>query len=406
MLVLINVYQSYFSTVVKTYSLCGLLLTSGLLALVLAVERGSALLCFTSGILLVLSAGTRISAGIAGVVAFLYLLRRRDAVRYGWPALAGGVALAAIPVFLRWFLTAREGFLFGQFEYHAARAAGGAAQALVFKAGFVSRVVQAYFVAVALHVALVAWRALRPAGDAGAGDARLSAPIWGVVIAVSLVHFSAPFPYDDYQVAVYPIYGAALAAALVRVAAGHAADPRPALRWLTLSVFLLCAASAFSSPINQDWFVRGRDRIWWRLRERPALAQLREAADWVRRNVPPGERLLTQDTYLAVEAGRNVPVGLEMGPFGFYPHLDWKRARDLRVLSPERMGTLLQKTTAPAAALSDYSFAIGSPRVEELPRQVQDIYWKIVWQRYEPAGEIPHFGQGQTTLRLYTLRKP
>ncbi|NTV53678.1 MAG: hypothetical protein HGA76_11805, partial [Candidatus Firestonebacteria bacterium] len=72
--------------------------------------------------------------------------------------------------------------------------------------------------------------------------------------------------------------------------------------------WLTCGLYAFSSPLAQSWFVAGRDRIWWRLREESPVAQLRDTAKWVRAlNTPEGgTHLLTQDTYLAVEAGLTV----------------------------------------------------------------------------------------------------
>ena len=76
-----NVYQSYFTTLVKTYSLCAFFLAAGLLALSGARGRGGWLVCFLGGVLLALAAGTRISAGIAMPLAGLYLLFQRR--RYG-----------------------------------------------------------------------------------------------------------------------------------------------------------------------------------------------------------------------------------------------------------------------------------------------------------------------------------
>ena len=87
--------------------------------------------------------------------------------------------------------------------------------ALVYKCGFISRLVQAYYLPVTLALLVLLARWLKPVA-AGPGP-RLSAAIWVAVALVSLVHFSAPFPYDDYEVPLYPLFCAALA-----VAAGDA----------------------------------------------------------------------------------------------------------------------------------------------------------------------------------------
>jgi len=62
-LVTVNVYQSYFTTVVKTYSLAALLLAGALL--LLAVEARPFASSFAAGALLCLGAATRSSAGVA-----------------------------------------------------------------------------------------------------------------------------------------------------------------------------------------------------------------------------------------------------------------------------------------------------------------------------------------------------
>lgn len=405
-LIMVNVYQSYFFTVVKTYALCSLFLSGGLLLLVIALEKKSAALCFVSSLLMTLAAGTRISAGAGVAVAFVYLFFQRDTIKAGWLAFAGGAALAAVPVFLRWHLTAPEGFLFGVFEYHAARSAGGLMQALVYKAGFISRVVQGYFVAIALGLALIVWQLLR--GRISTPDRRKpSILVWAVVAAISLVHFAAPFPYDDYQALVFPLFAAVLAAALVRRVVAPSPESGFASQWLVLTVFGLCVAAAFSSPINQSWFVRGQDRMWWRLREKPALAQLQETGKWIRENTKPGARILTQDLYLAVEADRNVMPGLEMGPFSYFPDMEQGRSRRLHVLNRNRMANLILSSRAPIAALSGYSFAVASPRIEETSIEDQSDFYRRLTAHYEllPDQTILYFGQGETTLQLYKRKK-
>jgi len=69
----INVYQIYFSTIVKTYSLCSLLIVSGFLALTFAKGKKAWLMASIAGVLLALAAGTRISAAIILPVVFIVL---------------------------------------------------------------------------------------------------------------------------------------------------------------------------------------------------------------------------------------------------------------------------------------------------------------------------------------------
>ena len=169
-------------------------------------------------------------------------------------------------------------------------------------------------------------------------------------------------------------------------------------------VLAACVVASGASPVNQDWFSRGRDRIWWRLKERPALAVLRDAARQVRLATPPGSLLLTQDTYLAVEADRPVPPGMELGPFCYYPDWTTERAQACRVLNLPMFEELLTTVPAPMAAFSGYGLSIASPGVTELPPAERAQLRALVECRYAPAGQIEYFGQAHTRLDLYRLR--
>ena len=62
--------------------------------------------------------------------------------------------------------------------------------------------------------------------------------------------------------------------------------------------------------------------------------------------------LLTQDTYLAVEAGMQVPKGLEMGVFSYYPGLNKLQAERLNLSNREHLMHLIQYGACPVAAFS------------------------------------------------------
>lgn len=396
----VNVYQSYFGTVVKTYALCGLLLTAGAWLLVLARERRSMILHALAGLLLAGAAGTRISAGAMLPVVGLYLLWQRE--RSGpaaWLAFGVGGAVGLMVIFLPLLFSAPDAFRYFVLEYHSARSAGGLASQLVYKAGCLSRVVQAYFVAVSLGVVLVLLRVGQ--GRRGVGDP-LGLALWLSLAAMTLVHLSAPFPYDDYQVPLYPLFAALLVAALARVVEPASPGLRAAAAGALL---LLCGASAFSSPVNQNWMIIGRDRIWWRMRPQPALLQLREVARDLRARSGPATLLLTQDIYLAVEAGLRVPHGLEMGPFSYYPALTRVQAEKLNVVNRDMLQALVSEAAAPVAAFSEYSFVMAAPEVKKLSATEQAAWWEAVDTAYELVAKVPDFGQGATTLQVFQRRR-
>lgn len=398
-LIALNVYHSYFTTVVKTYSLCALLLATGFLLAAIARDRRSGFLFFFSGVVLAAASATRITAGLSLAALGIWLMTaRRTLGDRAWISFALGGALG-LAVFLGLFLLlAPEPFRFFLLEYHAHRVAGGALGTWALKVGLVSRLAQAYFVACLLGAGLLVLRALGLARAEGDRDC-LVVTTWLTLAGIVAVQAAAPFPYDDYQVPLYPLLAALLAAALFRIPALAMPRMAGAVLWLAL---LANGAAALSSPINQAWMIVGRDRIWWRIREQPALLQLQEAARRIRAQAGDSTELLTQDTYLAVESGLRVPAGWEMGIFSYYP--DWTReqAERLHVRNREMLRRDIRSSTARVAAMSEYGFSVAAPAVAPLAEDEQRELWALLESRFAPASEIPHFGQGNTTLRLYT----
>jgi hypothetical protein len=349
------------------------------------------------------------------------LFNRRSLGDAVWILFGIGGALGLGIILGSWFVIAPVGFKFGVFEYHTLRSAGGLMPALVYKAGFISRLVQAYLFAIVAGLALLAWRYFFPTtgntaaanfqsledkeGATGIRQSPVTFAIWLSLAAITLVHFAAPFPYDDYQVPLFPLFAAVLAAAAVSLIAWQFDEARAvkACGWLLVVVFLGSAAAAGSSQMNMDWFIRGRDRIWWRMKDQPPIAKLRQAANFVRTVVPDAKEILTQDSYLAIEAGLGVPHGLEMGPFSYFPNFSDERAEALHVVNEKGLRDILRTTQAPIAAISGYGFAIACPEVSELSKDEQKELQSLVESRYTPAGVMSDFGQGSTTLKMYLL---
>jgi len=424
-LVLVNVYQSYFTTVVKTYSLTALFLLAGLLFLS-RTRRDQWIGPVLAGLFLALAAGTRLSAGLVLPVAGLYLLGHR--VRLGdrpWAAFGAGGALALAAIFGPFALTSLEGMLFGVWGYHTGRSAGSATAWWAYKAAFLSRFVQAYFVFVLLLVVRVLLGGLRllPAAEKAPAEEDTEAPprfitmLWLAGLAMTALHMASAFPYDDYQVIVFPILAVALSGSLVNLLIrGDVADPEAEwiqgdrrdgwMALLLLTALLGSLAAAVSSPINQSWFNAGRDRIWWPMKERSDLQVLRDTAAGLRAETQPGDLLLTQDTYLAVEAGLRVPPGLEMGAFSYFPDMDGSTADRLRVLNGQRLADLIDAAPAARAAFSGYGFAAACPAVEPLSTSERAAWLERLEQSYKKTAEVPGFGQGHTVLKLYQRREP
>ncbi len=403
-LISVNVYQSYFCTVVKTYSLTALLLMLGFLALAEGwTSRRHTWLMLMAGAFMALATGTRTSAGAVLPIVCLYLLiARRNAPPLAWFYCGLGAVIMACLVFLPFLIMAPESFLYCVMLYHTLRNASSGLMTLVFKIGFLSRLLQAYFVAFGLGIAVVfaKWAFARARMTAAtpaatAMSTALTRILWLCIIAISLIHFLAPFPYDDYQVFVFPLLAVAIATVAIRLVGRHGA------LWLTMGILVASLGAAGSSQINQDWFIQGRDRIWWLVKDRSPLQKLRDTAWQIRQATKPGDLLLTQDPYLAVEANLKLPPGLEMGQFSYFPALSDEQASRLHVFNRAGFERLLRTTEAPLAALSGYALAIQSPEVTPVPPEDEALFAKIVAERYVPMANVPNFGQASTTLKIY-----
>jgi hypothetical protein len=134
------------------------------------------------------------------------------------------------------------------------------------------------------------------------------------------------------------------------------------------------------------------------------LQKLHSVSSWISERLGRNDVLLTQDTYLAVEAGCRVPKGMEMGSFSYFPAMSRARAEKLHVLNRELLLELLDQTEAPIAAFSGYGLAIQSPQISELPENERRSLWDKVEKRYEQILEVPDFGQAFTTLHIFRLK--
>jgi len=132
--------------------------------------------------------------------------------------------------------------------------------------------------------------------------------------------------------------------------------------------------------------INGQDRFWSLKKQKTELAQLRDVAETIEALDPGGKTILTQDLYLAIETGRKVPEGLEMGPFSMLDDEQWKK--------------LLNECESEIAALSGYTFAVNPPRCDERPMDKQMEYWNILRRRYEFVVREDNFGQNATPLLI------
>ena len=371
-----NLYHLYYLTIPKTYALASLFVLMGFFLLSVAVQ-GRLWMASVAALSLAFASGARISLGALLPVVGLLLLVERRWKTLGWFCAGGFLGLAL--VYGPFLLDGRafSGLIEAQ-RYHAAR--GGFD--VVWTVGSFSRLVRWYLpVFVLLGMWLFGGRASVTDGSRQPdGQLVPRALIFGF-LAVFGVQMLAPFPYEDYQV---PVMG--LLAVFVAVETAAAAPDVRRLWLRTLLVLGMTWAGSFGSPLLERWSTNGQDRFWSLKKPKCELAQLREVAAEVEALDPGGKDLLTQDLYLAIETGRHVPKGLEMGPFAMLSDAEWR--------------TLLNAAPCKVAALSGYSFAIRPPVCDERPVNEQMEYWSILKRKYELVAREENFGQNQTTLLM------
>jgi len=284
--------------------------------------------------------------------------------------------------------------------YHAGR--GGFDP--FFAAGAVCRLARGYLAAGAVMFAAIALGKFRRLpGDIGTIASGSIGLRWIAALsfaAVFLLQLSAPFPYDDYQVPLMPLLAVLIAVPFAErsVLCGDA------MRYLF--PVLVSGMCAIASPLLQDWMTNGQDRFWSLKKDRSELSQMRDVARKLETMDPGGTMLLTQDLYLAVEMGRKVPEGLEMGPFSYFPNLSDAEAMSINVMNTQRMESLLRSAPCRLAAFSGYGFAISVPKGDETHQAVQNRFRELLNAGYQKVSEVPHFGQNHTTLECFVRREP
>jgi len=116
-------------------------------------------------------------------------------------------------------------------------------------------------------------------------------------------------------------------------------------------------------------------------------------------------KLLTQDTYLAVESGLTLPPGLEMGPFSYFPEWDREKAEACHVMNREMLRELIRTTDAPVAAFSGWALRIAAPSIERITQSEREELRQLIESRYAPIDRIENFGHAATTLEIMKLKQ-
>ena len=409
-----NLYHVYFTTIPKTYALASLCLYAGFLILTLCFFRKrtshsmmSRMWALPAGFLIALAVGTRLSLILILPITALTLLIncRKSGSAFFWFALGGtiGMLLLFAPV----YLNAHDQFLFSQ-TFHIARE--GSQRDLMLVAGSLSRFARAYMTHCALLFALVCALLLYGrkkespfcvSNDGYAYHGDLWLPLWFIsFVAVFVLHLSSPHPYDDYQVPIIGLLSAALTGWVI-----NRVDDGKLRFFFVIGTVASVLLGSFSSPLIQQWLTDGQDRFWIVKKELSDIKELQLAAREIKELADDDDTLLTQDLYLAIEAGMKVPSGMEMGAFGYFPKLSDADAERYHVLNRRALTDLLESAPTEVAAFSGYGLAIQAPVMERVPYHDYQSFITLLGKNYDFVGEVENFGQNNTLLQILKRRE-
>jgi hypothetical protein len=354
----LNTYQNYFTTITKTYSLTILMLVCTFYA----INKRYLLL---GGVAIMLAALTRISTIIIVPVVLGYLI----VVKQNWPRYIIGCCVPLLVAAIVFKDTPTHSLIYNLVTFHSARNVPSITATVTYIIGSLSRLGLAYYVFIGLTLIILLFKKIKLTP--------LSITLWVSGFSLFIVQLAAPFPYDDYQVITYPILVLALFTSI------PSSMPN---RWVVV-LLLVSILSIGSSPINQTWVVIGRRGMWWETKTEPDLVKLRNVGKLIRNNTNPDDVILTQDTYLAVEARRHVPNKIALGPY--------------EPLTHSEIDTLLSKDFI-VVALSDYGLSINSPSMTPIPTKVRNYYIQRIKKKNPYVTTINNFGQGHTQLKIFS----
>lgn len=246
-------------------------------------------------------------------------------------------------------------------------------------------------------VAGVLWLARRPGSATRRGAA---AGLAALAAAVYLPNLAPRFVHAVYFAAAFP-----LCAVLVACLLGWALE-----RTRGVSRAALALAAGVLLAVQLASFARGlRSHVSLAA---PELGEVREVGRQLASLVPEDRKLLTLDTYLAVESRRPVVPGFEMGMFAWSPNWPEEWAGRYHLATPARWQEALRDPSVGAVVLSD--FAIGvivnhrfrgyRPRQELSEAQLFAILPGL--ERFRLDRVVPKFGQTRDFLYILLPRIP
>lgn len=375
-------YAASYFVYTATYALTAFWIA---LALYVAVAPGarSPQRAAVATLIFSLAVATRLSALAALPPLALFLILDSQKRRETTLAVAGSLLLGGALLFAPFWLLAGEQMRYGILGFHTEGALGYAEH---LATALTALVTSAIDFAVPLLLALagvgIAWlRAARRHALPPYVPAATAALLMALaLLAVHLLPRTTDSYYNSLQLP------------LLAFVAGVATAPAAARLRPRSLVFLLLGMAALNGALQTRAIARQG------ILDFPPqnhMVEMNEAAAFLERYTTPGDRLISFNTHLALEAGLALPAGFEMSIFSYHPTWsDEEAARYSGVNNNRLLALLVDKETA-AAALTTFD-------IDMLYGARQEIM-AALYEHYRWATTIPNIGPHLQELYIYLL---
>lgn len=382
LIILTSLYPLSAYAYTATYALAAFLI---ILAVFIAGEddhHDARLILATFSICLAI--GVRLSVVGAAAPFLIYLIltsprRGRALVFVGLTAL-----LALGLVFIPFLMTDRALVLYDLFGFHTDRMPRD--WQLITSTDSIEYFIADFGGLLALLVAgLVAWlwQIMRqPQRRAFLRAYALALTLAGMILGPFILHLIPRTTTSYYNSLQLPLFGILGGVMLARV--WSALRPQKAMASILIVLVLL------ANTITNVLAIRRYDLV--PIPPRNQIAAIRGAAHYLRSLLPPGSRLLTFDTHLALEAGLDIPPGYEMSIFSYRPTFTAEQASRWRVIDNEKLLADLQQP-APAVAMTTFDLDLLYGDRDRLLNTLQHTYR---WVK-----TIPGIGPFDNDLRIF-----
>lgn len=408
-LFIFNLETIYMETIVLTTALSVFLILLASLVLVSKINDYSK--AILSVAILIVATGVRASVAPIILVFLLFFWMTK-----GWRVFLAGLIAALVAGLAIWspfYLLSKGAVLFDVFGSHVTKEPIIPLPKILYIIWAIGQTTLLYFAQAALGLLLLTAFIINQ-GARGFFKRLKKDGIYLVfgsaVILVSLVHFiPTQARYPTYEALVMPLVSIIVAGGVDRV---YRQLQGETIRRIFLSGVIILILLIPLAQVGHMVDISGGQS---------PIAEIRGAASFIKDHSNKDDFLLTFDSYLAIEAQRAVPPGLEMSIFSYFPTWSTAKAEKYKVVNNEILLNYVRNKQPKVIALTEFdrqrilrtelstlyyfeAFRYRRPRETGNSRSGQRLL-NAINQDYYLAKEFPLYGQYSDTLYVYLKRE-